>query len=192
MKLDGSDPPSETVASAETSTTDSNKSTPAAVKKVCFPALPANFYYPYDAQPTEKRPEVRLLDFCDVPGMTFGPEYSFAQKVAFSKRPKTDHPSSSSGKSLFLFYDSSLIILRIATVDQTVKKNCSDAALDKGRFLSLGPVLVPSQNTMRAHLAELEADLVNVDFRLEYFFQQHNHLANAVQEAKLAIQHGHK
>ena len=83
-----------------------NKSIP--IKKVRSVISPIDFFlnqfYLYLLQIPEKCPEVRLLEYCEVPGITKGPEYLAALKVTSntSKRAKVAHPSTDQGTILLL------------------------------------------------------------------------------------------
>lgn len=70
------------------------------------------FNWPFQA--LEKRPEVRLLEYADVPGMTICPLLFYAQELA-AKRFKKSKPSAPGvgSNSAFFFYFTSVISLAI-------------------------------------------------------------------------------
>lgn len=95
------------------STAEAVKGKVPVVKKVCLWLFLLFLFLVliFLSQTPEKRPEVRLLEYYDVPGMVFDHRLFFAQKVLNSaKRVKTSHPfvggGPTSGKlvSLSLFW----------------------------------------------------------------------------------------
>ena len=118
---------------------------------------------------------MRFLDFIDVPGFKLGPHFFRAQKVLITtKRVKLDTPTSNPTAStdgtiscLYIFL-SQLIVLslvaeeKVAVLSQ-VSAILSPEALAIAQVLGQGSSIVPSIETLRAHITEMEADLRNVD-----------------------------
>lgn len=90
---------------------DSSKKSKSLSKKVLFHSYPSEFFSYYRSslhshKVPEKRPEVRLLEYHEVPGILLGSKYYLVQKVltAASKRPKLDSARDPCGK-LFIHSD---------------------------------------------------------------------------------------
>jgi hypothetical protein len=63
-------------------------------------------------------------------------------------------------------------------------KGCSDEALSVAADLSLGPTINPTASVIHAQIFDLEADLRNVDFRLQNFYHQRTLICSLLAEAK--------
>ena len=98
--------PGPTTSNVSTFNSDPSKKSKAPIpKKVCLIFLYSSQFESsliILMQAFEKRPEVRLLEYDQVPGISFGPELTSAQRIVNFKRAKTEHPSAASGKT-FLF-----------------------------------------------------------------------------------------
>ena len=62
-------------------------------------------------------------------------------------------------------------------------KGCSEEALATASTVAHGPPIEPSRIALQAHIADLEADLRNVDFRLQNFFHQRTVIFNILEAA---------
>lgn len=63
------------------------------------------------------------------------------------------------------------------------QKGCSDEALSAAAIVAQGPPIDPSRIALQAHIADLEADLRNVDFRLQNFYHQRTVISNILEAA---------
>lgn len=63
----------------------------------------------------------------------------------------------------------------------------SQEALDAARSLSRLPSVDPSTSSLQAHIADLEADLRNIDFRLQNFYHQRIALATLLTDAQARL-----
>lgn len=66
-------------------------------------------------------------------------------------------------------------------------QGCSDDALLAASAIAHDSNIIPSANTLQAHIADLEADLRNVDFRLQNFYHQRTLIASILFEAKARL-----
>lgn len=66
-------------------------------------------------------------------------------------------------------------------------KGCSEAALATASKVAHGAVIEPSRIALQAHIADLEADLRNVDFRLQNFFHQRTVISGILEDATLRL-----
>jgi hypothetical protein len=62
-------------------------------------------------------------------------------------------------------------------------KGCSESALAASAAIAYGPVITPSRAALQAHVADLEAELRNVDFRLQNFYHQRTVVAGILEGA---------
>jgi hypothetical protein len=62
-------------------------------------------------------------------------------------------------------------------------QGCSENALSAARSIAQAPTLEPSRTALQAHVADLEADLRNVDFRLQNFYHQRSVIAGILEDA---------
>lgn len=62
-------------------------------------------------------------------------------------------------------------------------KGCSTQALDGAAAIAAGPSIDPSRPALQAHISDLEADLRNVDFRLQNFYHQRSVIAGILEDA---------
>jgi hypothetical protein len=62
-------------------------------------------------------------------------------------------------------------------------QGCSDEALAAASKVALGATIEPSRVALQAHIADLEADLRNVDFRLQNFFHQRTVVFGILEDA---------
>ena len=124
----------------------------------------------------EKRPEVRLLEYAAVPGITICPQLLHAQEIA-AKRFKKPKPSfsapgigSNGAFSFFLFptlitNDQALLALvadykKVVSYAEDLIQNARDRPSEAHALLE--PCLAP----LSATLADLECELRVVEFRL--------------------------
>jgi len=66
-------------------------------------------------------------------------------------------------------------------------KGCSTEALSTAEYVARQPAIDPSASTFQAHIADLEADLRNVDFRLQNFYHQRSVIAGILEDAVLHL-----
>ena len=62
-------------------------------------------------------------------------------------------------------------------------KGCSEEALSTASSVAQGTPIDPSRTALQAHIADLEADLRNVDFRLQNFFHQRTVIFGILEDA---------
>lgn len=62
-------------------------------------------------------------------------------------------------------------------------KGCSESALSTAEAIANGPSIDPSRSALQAHIADLEADMRNVDFRLQNFYHQRRVISNILEDA---------
>jgi hypothetical protein len=62
-------------------------------------------------------------------------------------------------------------------------KGCSAEALATAASVAHGPDVEPSRISLQAHIADLEADLRNVDFRIQNFFHQRTVIHGILEDA---------
>ena len=67
-------------------------------------------------------------------------------------------------------------------------KGCSEAALATASKVAHSAVLEPSHIALQAHIADLEADLRNVDFHLQNFFHQCTVISGILEDATSRLQ----
>jgi len=171
---------------------DSAKKNKQPIKKVLqFDHLIYFVYNNHCYQVLEKRPEVRLLEYCDVPGITLCPQLVFAQKAIASsaKRVKLEHPSCEFGRYYLPdhFFWSILTVFpghSAPTRHMHEFKGCSEEALSVAEVVAHNPPIDPSRSALQAHIADLEADLRSVDFRLQNFYHQRTVVSGILDDAK--------
>jgi len=66
-------------------------------------------------------------------------------------------------------------------------KGCSEDALATAASVAQGPPIDPSRTALQAHIADLEADLRNVDFRLQNFFHQRTVIYGILEDALVRL-----
>lgn len=132
---------------------------------------------------------MRLLAYHDVPGILIGPEYFSAQKVlaSSSKRVKIETPSNDPSEYFLNLSLHSLVsfisIDGIPTRLMHEFQGCSESALSAAHLIAQQPLLEPSRTALKAHVADLEADLRNVDFRLQNFYHQRCVISGILEDA---------
>ena len=62
-------------------------------------------------------------------------------------------------------------------------QGCSEVALSAAKSLAEGPLFEPSRIALQAHIADLEADLHSVDFRIQNFYHQRTVILNILEGA---------
>lgn len=62
-------------------------------------------------------------------------------------------------------------------------KGCSEEALATASSVAHGTPIEPSRIALQAHISDLEADLRNVDFRLQNFFHQRTVISGILEDA---------
>jgi len=62
-------------------------------------------------------------------------------------------------------------------------QGCSEEALATASKVALGAPIEPSRVALQAHIADLEADLRNVDFRLQNFYHQRTVVFGILEDA---------
>jgi hypothetical protein len=62
-------------------------------------------------------------------------------------------------------------------------KGCSEEALAAASTVAHGPPLEPSRIALQGHISDLEADLRNVDFRIQNFYHQRTVISNILEGA---------
>lgn len=67
-------------------------------------------------------------------------------------------------------------------------KGCSEDALSGAAAIANGIPIEPSHPALQAHIADLEADLRNVDFRLQNFYHQRSVIAGILADAVSRLQ----
>jgi hypothetical protein len=67
-------------------------------------------------------------------------------------------------------------------------KGCSEQALAATAILATGVQIEPSRPALQAHIADLEADLRSVDFRLQNFYHQRTVIAGILESALARLQ----
>ena len=64
---------------------------------------------------------------------------------------------------------------------------CSAEALSVATSIAQSPPINPSAQSLQAHIADLEADLRNVDFRLQNFYHQRTLIASILSDSKTQL-----
>ena len=88
---------------------DPSKKLKAPAKKVhflfCFKLFFSKIYLVLYHKVPEKCPEVKLLEYLDIPGFVMESKYNYFQKVIApaTKRPKLEHPTDPQSKLYLLF-----------------------------------------------------------------------------------------
>ena len=70
-------------------------------------------------------------------------------------------------------------------------KGCSTEALVVASNIANRTPIEPSCIALQAHIADLEADLRNADFRLQNFFHQHTVISSILEDAVLRLKMEH-
>jgi len=70
-------------------------------------------------------------------------------------------------------------------------KGCSAEALVMASNIANGTPIEPSRIALQAHIADLEADLRNVDFRLQNFYHQRTVISGILEDATLRLKTEH-
>ena len=70
-------------------------------------------------------------------------------------------------------------------------KGCSAEALVVASNIANGTPIKPSRIALQAHIADLKADLRNVDFRLQNFFHQRTVISGILEDAVLCLKTEH-
>jgi len=101
----------------------------------------------------------------------------FIDSVA--KRVKVE-PINTTGNFLFLFfaYINFFNVSLAPTRQMHFIDGCSEEAFKTAQAIAKGPELEPSRAALIAQIADLEADIRNVDFRLQNFFHQRTVISN--------------
>jgi hypothetical protein len=66
-------------------------------------------------------------------------------------------------------------------------KGCSEEALATASTVANGTTIHPSRIALQAHIADLEADLRNVDFRIQNFYHQCTVISRILEDATLRL-----
>lgn len=66
-------------------------------------------------------------------------------------------------------------------------KGCSEEALTMASSVAYGPDIAPSRISLQAHISDLEADLRNVDFRIQNFFHQRTVISGILEDANARL-----
>jgi len=109
------------------------------------------------------------------------PKYFLVQQFinSVAKRVKVE-PVNTTGN--FLFISSLISISSTFSLAPTRQMHsidgCSEEAFKTAQAIAKGPELEPSRAALIAQIADLEADIRNVDFRLQNFFHQRTVIAN--------------
>ena len=122
----------------------------------------------------DRRAEVKLLDFLDIPGITPGKELTKAQKavLAQSKKAKCDHPTHALLPCGRTYNPLLIFFLYISAIAFKPKGLLSDSAISNLGALSQAPASKPNAEALSGHIRELEFKLHNLEFRLQYFYNQ--------------------
>ena len=67
-------------------------------------------------------------------------------------------------------------------------KGCSDDALAVAEAVANKPAIEPSSFALQAHIHDLEAELRNVDFRLQNFYHQRSVISGILDDAICQLQ----
>jgi hypothetical protein len=154
------------------------------LKRLVFPLFLLTLIIPIQFlsfQAVEKRPEVRLLDYNSVPGITISPRF---QK--FFKKTKLDHPTGDTQPGMHFLFSPNPISIKMSFLDAgpSETKLVSQEALNVARTLASSPG-EPSLQALQTHVAELEKELQNLEFRLQFMYNQRvsvlDHLSSAKQ-----------
>ena len=140
----------------------------------------------------DKRPEVLFLEYYDIPGITICPRFLSIQKLASSaKKAKLDHASvsfdpSTSGKQRSCFLH---LILIVNPIYFYLGKDASSGSLLPDHIAQsirgiVANVTEPSPSALQAHVADLEQELKNQDFRLQLIYNQRSTTSSLLAAAK--------
>lgn len=143
-----------------------------------------------------------MLEYLDIPGFVMDSKYNYFQKVIApaTKRPKLEHPTDPQGKLYLLFLGFRPLsfsptylcqFLIVPTRQMREYKGCSTEALVMASNIANGTPIEPSRIALQAHIADLEADLRNVDFRLQNFFHQRTVISGILEDAVLRLKTEH-
>lgn len=144
---------------------------------------------PFKKVTPEKRPEVKLLEYVDVPGFSICAKYRYLQKLVTPpvKRAKVEHPCSDPGMSPFylcnLFTPNFSTVPGAPTRQMHEFKGCSAEALSVAESVAAGAPITPSRVALQAHISDLESELRNVDFRLQNFYHQRTVVSGILEDA---------
>lgn len=157
------------------------------------------------SQALEKRPEVRFLEFHELPHFSLSSLTLRLQKLVPGpgKRFKTEHlvqlPARSSGMFLFSFSHefvkthSSFLDAEAASATPPV---LPAGVLREIEEMAAGRPIEPSSKALAAHIADLEAELQSNDYRLLFFYHQRRSLfaslAKATRLAAMASANHHQ
>jgi hypothetical protein len=129
----------------------------------------------------EKRPEVRFLEVSEIPGINISPRF---QRYLTAKKIKTDHPNglsqeSRSGKQLTSSLLHFLLTYFSVAVPATSGSSVSEASLLPPDALDNISVIAssdsshdPSPRALQTHIADLEQEIRDSDFRLHFLYCQ--------------------
>ena len=144
----------------------------------------------YSSQFAEKRPEVCFLEYYAIPNITICPQFLRIQKLASAaKKAKLDHlnadPATAGNYRLYLFC---LLFLDLIYFCLLGKDASSTSILPDNIVQSIRGLVAnttePSNAALQAHIADLEQELKNEDFRLQYIFSQRSTTSSLLAAAK--------
>jgi hypothetical protein len=176
--------------SSSANCTESAKKSKGKDTKKVYSLSPCDFLDPHRRalpfQSSERRPEVRFLEYANIPGITQDKRLAKFQKLAFnSKKLKAEHLGAFNGKHSFrpctlvfhLRIPRNLNLLytgsgapRASETEYTFGSNLTPEEL--AGLQDINPSAEVTQDTILAQMEELEQELRNTEFRIHFLFRQ--------------------
>ena len=129
--------------------------------------------------------------------MVLDTTWFYAQKLAnSSKKAKVEHPfvgcspSRFSKLFLFIFLRSLYLILLLDKEEKSSEaevSRLSKSSLNTIRNIVQANSIEPSSTALRSHIDDLNAEVRNIEFRLQYYFHEHQTISQSLASAKAQL-----
>ena len=134
---------------------------------------------------------MRLLEYYEIPGITINRHFFHIQKLALAKKAKADHLNGegSSQSRMSNPQVPVLLIVYLSTGGASTSSSREPALLSEQALSSIQSTIgsqniEPTPAALQALIKDLEGELSNDDFRLQYFYQKRLETSKRLEDAR--------